>query len=144
MKFVLLSFIFLGSVNLRAQKYALLDKHFAQPVTYTNTVSSANKFSGFFPVEKKMLPQFIKALEEIENKLSSKLPFGETKQYEFGCTKFAGTTVSHASEIRMDYLLTSICDNENVSLHLCDSKMSNGSNLFFIKTLINYIQSYLK
>ena len=72
MKFILLLFIFLGSVNCKAQKYALLDKNLAQPVTYTNTVTSKDKFNGLFPVEKKMLPQFINALEEIENKLSSK------------------------------------------------------------------------
>jgi len=142
MNFFLLFFILLGSVNLKAQKYALLDKRLAQPVTYTNTVTSADKFNGLFPVEKKMLTQFINVLEEIETKLSSKGPFGEVKQYEFGCTKFAGITVPLASETRMDYVLTSSCDNVKISMHLCDAKISNGSNVFFIKTWIKYIQSY--
>ena len=144
MKFFLLLFILFGSVNLKAQKYALLDKHFAQPITYTNAITTEDKLNGLFPLEKKILPQFINALEEIENKLSSKLPFSEIKQYEFGCTKFAGITVSLASEIRMDYVLTSSCDNVIITMHLCDAKNSNESNDFFIKTWIRYIKEHLK
>ena len=144
MKLFLLFFILLGSVNCKAQKYALLDENLAQPVTYTNTVTSTDKFNGLFPVEKKMLPQFINALQEIENKLSSKGPLGEAKQYEVGCAKFSGITVRLASEDRMDYVLTSTCDNVKISMHLCDAKISNASNDYFIKTWIKYIQSYLK
>jgi hypothetical protein len=143
MKFILLFFVPFWSVNLNAQKYALLDKHLAKPVTYTNSVTSTDKFNDLFPIEKKMLPQFIKALEEIENKLSSKLPFGETIQYEFGCIKFAGITVQHGSQTRMDYVLTSTCDDVIISMHLCDTKISNENNIFFIKTWVNYIHRYL-
>ena len=144
MKFVLLSFIFLGSVNLKAQKYALLDKSLSLPVTYTNTVTSKDKFNGLFPVEKKLLPQFIYALGEIENKLSSKGAVGKAEQYEFGCTEFVGIAVPLTSETRMDYVLTSSCDNVKISMHLCDAKMSNASNIYFIKTWIKYIRSYSK
>jgi hypothetical protein len=143
MKFFLLSFIFLASVNCKAQKYALLDEHLAQPVTYANAVTSTDKFNDRFPVEKKMLEQFITVLREIDNKLSSKKPFGEAKQYEVGCSKFSGITVPHGSEIRLDYVLTSNCDNVKISMHLCDAKISNASNSYFIKTWIKYIQSYL-
>ena len=145
MKFFLLFFILFGSVNCEAQKYALLDEHLAQPVIYSNTVTTTDKFNGFFPVEKKMLPQFINTLEEIESKLSSKGgPLGEAKQYEVGCAKFSGITVRLASEARLDYVLTSSCDNVKISMHLCDAKISNASNVYFIKTWIKYIQSYLK
>lgn len=144
MKFFLLFFIFFASVNCKAQKYALLDEHLAQPVTYANTVTSTDKFNDLFPVEKKMLHQFIDVLQEIENKLSSKGPFGEAKQYEVGCAKFAGIIVSLASGERLDYVLTSSCDNIKIPMHLCDAKISNASNIYFIKTWIKYIQSYLK
>ena len=83
-------------------------------------------------------------LQEIENKLSSKGALGEAKQYEIGCAKFAGRTVRLASEERLDYMLTSTCDNVKITMHLCDAKISNASNIYFIKTWIKYIQSYIK
>jgi len=144
MKFFLLLFIFFASIDCKAQKYILLDEHLAQPVTYANTVTSANKFNDLFPVEKKLVIQFIDVLQEIENKLSSKKPLGEAKQYEVGCAKFTGITVRLVSEERLDYVLTSTCDNVKISMHLCDAKISNASNLYFIKTWIKYIQSNLK
>ena len=144
MKPLLLFFILAGPVNCIAQKYALLDEHLAQPVTYTDKVTPQDKFNDLFPVEKKLLPQFINVLEEIQNKLSSKGPFGEAKQYEVGCAKFTGINVRLAKEERLDYVLTSTCDNVKISMHLCDAKISNASNLYFIKTWIKYIENNLK
>ncbi len=144
MKFILLFLSFIWEGNLKAQKYALLDMHLAQPVTFTNIITPMVKRNGLFPVEKKMLPQFINTLEEIENKLSSKQSINELKQYKFGCINFAGRSVPLASETRIDYVLTSTCDNVNILMHLSDAKISNGSNLFFIKTWIKYIQSDFK
>ena len=144
MKISLLVIFLIGSFAAEGQKYALLDKHLVEPIIYTNKVTSNDKFNGFFPVEKKELPQFIKALEEIENKLATKGSLGEAKQYTIGCTKFAGVTVSLASGERLDYVLTSTCDDVRVSMHLCDAKLSNANNEFFIKTWIKYINSYLK
>jgi hypothetical protein len=144
MKFFLLFFVLVGSVICKAQKYALLDQHIAQPVTYADKVTTKDKFDDLFPVEKKMLQEFINALREIENRLSSKGPFGEAKQYKVGCAKFSGVTRRLASEERLDYTLTSTCDNVEISMHLCDAKISNASNIYFIKTWIKYIQSYLK
>ncbi len=66
MKFFLLFFVLSASVHCEAQKYALLDQHLAQPVTFTNKVTSDDKFNDRFPVEKKMLPQFINTLTEIQ------------------------------------------------------------------------------
>ena len=144
MKFFLFVFILLVSNNVKAQKYALLDKDLAQPITFTDTETPTDKFNGLFPVEKEMLPQFTNALHEIETKLSSTSPLSKAKQYEFGCIKFTGIIVPLASEIRMDYLLTCSCDNVKISMHICDAKISNGSNIFFIKTWIKYIQNYSK
>ena len=81
---------------------------------------------------------------KLKNKLSSKKPLGDAKQYEIGCAKFSGITVRLAAEERLDYVLTSNCDNVKISMHLCDAKISNASNSYFIKTWIKYIQSYVK
>ena len=140
-------FVFLilfQSVILNAQKYVLLDKQLAKPLTYTNTITSQDNFNGLFPVAKNILPQFIDVLEEIENKLSSKAPFDVVKQYEVGCIKFAGLVLSVASETRIVYTLTSSCDNVNISMNLAESRVSNASNSFFIKTWITYIRNSIK
>ncbi|MDQ6842747.1 MAG: hypothetical protein M3Z92_00140 [Bacteroidota bacterium] len=62
----------MGLLIAKRKEYALLDRDLVQPVTYTNTITFKDKLNGLFPVEKSMLPQFINAIEEIENKLSSK------------------------------------------------------------------------
>ncbi|MEO8766175.1 MAG: hypothetical protein ABI416_17870 [Ginsengibacter sp.] len=144
MKFFFFLLAFVAGINCKAQKYVLLDEHLAQPISYANIVTSADKFNDLFPVEKKMLKQFTDALREIENKLSSKGPIGEAKQFEIGCSKFTGITVRLVSGERLDYVLTSTCDNVKISMHLCDAKISNASNLYFVKTWIKYIESNSK
>lgn len=144
MKLFLLLFVFICPGSIKAQKYALLDKRLAQPITYSDKVTSRDQFNGLFPVEKKWLPQFINDLEEIKNELSSKGSLGEAKQYTLGCTKFTGVKVSLASGDRLDYVLTSNCDGVKISMHLCDAKMTTAGNLFFIKTWIKYISGYVK
>ena len=144
MKKLLLFILLFSAVVTKAQKYVLLDQHISEPVKYTNTVTSEDKFNGLFPVEKKLFPEFLKALEEIENKLSSKPPFGKIKEYEIGCIKFTGRSIMLAAGERIDYVITSTCDNVRISMHLSDAKISNASNAYFIKTWIKYIKSNSK
>ena len=144
MKYILLLFLLHSACVTSAQKYVLLDQHLAEPVKYSNTVTSADEFNDFFPVEKKHLPEFLKALHEIENKLSSKPPFGKIKDYEIGCVKFTGRVIMLAAGERIDYVLVSTCDNVRISMHLSDAKLGNESNAYFIKTWIKYIESNVK
>ena len=141
MKRFLFVFVILISVHAKAQKYVLLDTHISRPATYSNVVTSADKFNGFFPVEKKFLKLFIKALEEIDTQLAGKASNEPAKQYEMGCTKFTGLKLSVSNEQRLDYVLTSNCSDVKVSMHLSNAKMTNASNAFFIKTWIKYIRN---
>ena len=141
MRYFLLIFFSLFLVSTQAQKYALLDKRLAQPIRYTDHVTQTDKFNGFFPVETAQIPRFLKALEEISQKLSTKGPLGDAKQYQIGCTKFTGITVSLAAGDRLDYVITSNCGDIKVSMHLSDAKISNANNAFFINTWIKYINS---
>ena len=141
---LLLLFLLSLAALTKAQKYVLLDQHMAEPVKYSNTITSADKFNDLFPVEKKLVPEFLKALEEIENKLSSKPPFGKIKDYEIGCIRFTGRAIMLAVGERIDYVITSSCDDVRISMHLSDAKLSNKGNAFFIKTWIQYIRSYVK
>jgi len=141
---LLLLFLFSFAAITKAQKYVLLDQHMAEPVKYSNTITSADKFNDLFPVEKKLVPEFLRALEEIENKLSSKPPFGKIKDYEIGCIRFTGRAIMLAAGERIDYVITSSCEDVRISMHLSDAKLSNKGNAFFIKTWIQYIRSYVK
>ncbi len=140
MKRFLLSIFTIISFSANAQKFALLDKSLASPITYTDHVTTADKYKKLFPVEKKYLPQFIKDLKEISKNLEATGPKGVAKQYQVGCTKFTGLTVSLASGDRFDYVITSDCNNLKISMHLCDAKYSNANNVFFINTWIKYIE----
>ena len=141
MKYILLVLFISTSAISQAQKFALLDMQLLTPIKYTNTVTSNDKFNKLFPVEKKMLPQFVKALKEIEKELSSTEPLKNAKSYEMGCIKFTGLVVPLATSERIDYVVTSTCDNVRISLHLCESRLSRSTNAFLVKTWIKYITS---
>jgi len=140
MKYIFFILLFFSTAVSKAQKIALLDEHFTEPVRYTNTVTSADKFNHLFPVEKKELPAFIKILTQIEKKLSSNKPIEKVEQYELGCIKFSGSLLSLASGQRVDYVITSTCENVRISMHLCNGRNSNATNAFFINTWIKYIE----
>jgi hypothetical protein len=142
-KFLLLICLF-GIQQLRAQKYILLDQRISMPVKYSNTITTADKFKGYFPVEAKNIRQFIKVLEEIASKLSGNNLSEKPKQYEMGCVQFAGNIISLAKGNRIDYVLTSDCDDLKISMHLCDAKLTNADNAYFVNTWISYIKNGIK
>jgi hypothetical protein len=144
MKKFLLVFCLFGIQQLSAQKYILLDQRITMPVRYSNTITTADKFKGYFPVENKDIRQFIKVLEEISSKLSGNDLPEKARQYEVGCVKFTGNIISLAKGNHVDYVLTSDCDNLKISMHLCDAKLSDTDNAYFINTWIRYIKSGLK
>jgi len=139
------TFIFICAVSQGyAQKYILLDKAISQPAFYANKILVSDKYKGFFPVEKKDLPSFLEILEEISQRLSSKKITGKVKNYKLGCIELNGVAFPLASGERLDYVLTSTCDNTKVSMHLCDAKLSNEDNAYFINTWIKYIKNAQK
>ncbi len=142
-KLIFISLLFL-SIRINAQKYALLDTRISHPVTFANEVTTSDKMNGLFPVEKKELRRFVGALEEINKQLLTTGPMGEAKQYKIGCTTFKGLVVPAADNERLDYVITSSCDNVAISMHLSNAKRSNRSNAYFIKTWIKYIERAMK
>lgn len=137
------SLIFFAATNTSAQKYVLLDKHMANKPKFSNSVSSTDKFENYIPIEKKYLPGFVKSLEEIAT-LLSKNGKGNAKEYTFGCVKIKGQLVPLQSGNRLDYVITSSCENTNITMHISDAKMANKNNYFFINTWIKYIKNNLK
>lgn len=141
---IFISFLFvLAGVSAFGQKFALIDKSMARPVTYTDDLKAPDKIKGMFPVEKEKLPEFIKALEEIAAKLSSKEKLGKARDYIIGCTQFTGVAINLLRGDRLDYVIKSGCGPTPVTMHLSDSKRTNTSNAYFINTWIKYIKSNL-
>lgn len=137
--------IFIGSAFItRAQKYLLLDEHISQPAIYTNHLTELEKYRKFFPVEVKDIPQFLAVLEKIVNRLEEKTITGVAKNYKVGCVQFTGRVFPLASGERIDYILTSDCEGINEVMHLCDAKLTNTNNAYFVKTWIKYIRSNIK
>jgi len=124
-----------------AQKYILLDKTMAEPSFMSNKITVSEKYKNFFPVEKKDLPEFIKALEEISERLSSKKITGKAKEYRIGCTEFSVRVFPLAAGERLDYVLMSTCDDIKVPMHLVDAKLNNANNAYFLNAWIKYIKS---
>jgi hypothetical protein len=144
MKYVFLILILCAANQTKAQKYILLDQAISQPAFYSNQITVSEKYKGFFPVEKKDLPKFLKALEEISARLTSNKTEGKAKNYTIGCTQFTGTVFPLSKGERLDYILTSTCDGVNVSMHLVNAKLSNDDNAYFVSTWIKYIKNAMK
>ena len=128
----------------QAQKYVLLDEAIAQPAVYTNHLSELEKYKKFFPVEVNEISEFINVLQQILERLNQKKVTGDAQNYKVGCVEFKGKVFPLSSNERIDYVITSDCDGKKVTMHLCDAKLSNSNNAYFVKTWIKYIKSNVK
>lgn len=123
------------------KKYALLDKSMMKPVTFTNKYTTLDKTQGLFPIEKKDLKEFVKALETIAADLSSPNRIKVARQFKIGCTRLNGKILALDRGDKFDYVLTSTCGGFDVSVHLCDFSLSPQNNLYFVQTWIKYIKA---
>lgn len=144
MKYLLVVFFICATYFAKAQKYMLLDESISQPAIYSDHLSEMEKYKKFFPVEVTEIPRFLNALQEIADRLNKNKVTGPAKNYKVGCTQFAGKVFPLATGEHIDYVLTSTCDGIKVTMHLCDAKLSNANNAFFVKTWIKYIKSNLR
>ncbi len=128
-----------------AQKYALIDKKMTLPVTFTNIVTVQDSYKGYFVIEKNELANFITEIEKIARLLmdtTKKKP--ETIDVNVGSTTIHGLKIPLAKEERMDVVLTTDYGASKMTMHLCDAKVSNASNAFFITTWVKYLRGYAK
>lgn len=141
-KVFLLGLLFICATRTIAQKYMLLDSKISLPVIYTDKITPLEKSKGYFPVEKKEVRKFLNILGEISKQLSEKNT--KAKEYELGCIKFKGVTFQLARGNKIDYVITSTCDSLRVTMHLCDGKLGNEANEYFVNTWIKYIEAAYK
>ena len=142
--FFILAFIGFSFIT-KAQKYVLLDEAISQPAIYTNHLGELGKYKNFFPVQVKDLPRFLEVLQQIVNRLNDNNKLTDTvKGYRVGCVLFSGRVFPLASGERIDYILTFDCEGIKKTMHLCDAKLTNSNNAYFVKTWIKYIRSNIK
>ncbi len=137
---ILLIFIFLSSAT-SAQRLLLIDKKLTLPIKSSNTYTTQDNFSGYFPVEKELHIKFVEELEKIVKLLkdkSAKKP--ESLLVHVGETTFQGIRVPLAEEERMDIVVFTKINGTRTTMHLCDAKLSNANNAFFITTWLKYIR----
>lgn len=140
MKFIFLFIFSLLVFSAGAQKYILLDKTMSFPATLANVVTIKDEYRNLFAIEKLRVNEFVAALEKIARQISSgKIP--ESFNFYVGATRFYGLKIPLKKEERMDVVLTTDCGNQKISMHLCDGKVSNASNVFYIKTWADYIRN---
>ncbi|MDQ6755470.1 MAG: hypothetical protein M3004_00890 [Bacteroidota bacterium] len=126
------------------QKYVLIDKKMALPLSYTNTVTIEHSYKNLFAVEHDKIHQFVTEVEKIAANLTDKKSKPEAIDFKIGQTHFFGVKVPLTTEERLDVVLTTNCDGTKIMMHLCDAKLSNANNAFFITTWVKYIKSNLK
>ena len=144
MRHLIFTFLIFSTLVCSSQKYALLDKQMGQPVTFTNTVTLQNSFAGFFPVEKDKLVEFVAAIEKIAKQLiDSKKVKPEAFKFTIGTITFTGLKIELKDEDRLDVVLSSQTGQVKTTMHLCDAKISNINNAFFVNTWAKYIRSYM-
>lgn len=144
MKYLFIVFFISAAFVTKAQKYVLLDESISQPAIYTNHLSEMEKYKNFFPIEVKDVPQFVNVLQQIVQRLNENKLTNEIRNYKVGCAQFTGKAFPLATGERIDYVLTSTCDGKKVTMHLCDAKLSNTNNAYFVETWIKYIRSNAK
>ena len=79
----------------------------------------------------------------MKNNLPVKL-FLHLLNFYVGSTRFYGIKIPLKTEERMDVVLTTDIGNQKITMHLCDGKVSNASNAFFIRTWSGYIRDNMK
>jgi hypothetical protein len=127
-----------------SQKYALLDKQMAQPVTFANTITMQQSFAGFIAVEKEKLSDFVTALDNIAKQLhNAKKVKPEAFKLTVANTTFTAIKIGLKEEDRLDVVLVSNVGAVKSSMHLCDAKISNENNAFFVNTWAKYIRGYM-
>lgn len=91
-----------------------------------------------------MLPAFLSTINKL-CEMITKWKGGVLDFYPGNTTRFhIIKTILKKNEVRMDVVITSDCISHKFSMHLCDARLSNSFNLFYMKAWVNYIKDNTK
>jgi len=141
--FLLFGFLFVTTIAL-SQKYVLIDKKLLKPVEYTDNVTLAHSYRGYFAVEKSQVKQIIAEVEKITQKLKNSSGLEDSFNYKVGNTSFIGLRIPLAKEERYDVVLSTDCGQVKSLMHLSDAKISNSTNVYYINTWLKYLKNNIR
>lgn len=127
-----------------SQKYVLIDKKLLKPVEYTDNVTLAHAYRGYFAVEKSQVKQIIAEVEKIAQKLKNTTQLEDSFNYKVGSTSFTGLRIPLAKEERYDVVLSTDCGQVKSLMHLSDAKISNATNVYYINTWLKYLRNNIR
>ena len=132
---------FLFSVSVIAQKQALIDRSFKNPILFTDSVTISQVSSNYFPVAVKDLDSLVANLSYLKGTLTS-LQRAKFKSYKLKCgnTEINIKTVPHAYGDSYDILLLTSVNNINAEYLLADNKSLNKKAIKNIDSFINFIK----
>ena len=88
--------------------------------------------------------QFVTALEKIAQQLTdSKKSKPQPFKFTIGSATFTGLKIALKDEDRLDVMLSSNVGAVKSTFHLCDAKINNTNNAFFVNTWASYIRGYI-
>ncbi len=144
MKFIFFLFCHFYMLHTNAQKYILLDKRMSITPLYADTVTGIDEYKNFFAIEKSMLPAFLSTINKL-CEMITKWKGGVLDFYLGNSARFhIIKTIFKKNEVRMDVVITSDCISHKFSMHLCDARLSNSFNLFYMKAWVDYIKENTK
>lgn len=141
--FLLLGLLLVTTIGI-SQKYVLIDKKLLKPVEYTDNVTLAHSYRGYFAVEKSQVKQIIAEVEKIAQKLKNTSGLEDSFNYKVGNTSFTGLRIPLAKEERYDVVLSTDCGQVKSLMHLSDAKISNATNVYYINTWLKYLKNNIR
>ena len=88
--------------------------------------------------------EFVGAIEKIAKQLTNaKKVKPQDFRFALGTITFTGLKIGLKDEDRLDVVLSTNVGAVKCTMHLCDAKISNINNAFFVNTWAKYIRGYM-
>jgi hypothetical protein len=136
--------ILLISINLKAQRYIIIDRKLKQPMQRADVITQAQLNKGQFAVEQKDISPILNKLDSIKVRLRKvgREKFDEF-QWKFGSTTLSGKVVKWTYGDKLNISLsTDLGNGYTPSFYIIDARRSNRDNANYIDKLKAYINKY--
>ena len=133
----LLSFIPLFS---SAQKIALIDRNFYEPITMVDTITGAAAIEGGLAVYQKDMSMVIKALEQLARDLGSNRLVPQTHNIRLGNSSCVVVTEKKGNQYSHHIMFNTTSENIKTSILLVDRE-ANKRTLQRLTIFIDYLKN---
>ena len=129
------------SFSAYSQKYALIDRNFAKPILFTDSVTINQVSSNYFPVQVNDLDTLLANMQYLSTQLKY-IQRSKFKSYNLrsGRTTMKITTVPQAYGDSYDILLFTSADNVNAEYLLANAKQLNKRAIKNLNSFVSFIK----